>query len=330
MNLFSRSIGRHALAVAFSCAALGAQVSVAQPASYPSRPITLLYPGPPGDVGDNVARIIAERVSQEIGGNVIVENKPGASRMIGIGQASRAAADGYTVLFTDVSLVLNPHLFARPGYDPFKDFTPVSEARATPLLLVIHSSVPATSIEEFVALAKAQPGHYTYASNGNGTPLHLYGEMLSSKAGIEMLHVPFQGGAQMVTSLLGGQVHMAFSTLNSAWPHIQAGKLRALAITGTKRASLVPDVPTFPEVGYPDFSRSGWQSVLMPAGTPPEIVAQWEKAVQAVTSDPQVAQRMQAIGVVPVGSTSSEMAEAMRVDSERWADWIKRFGVQMN
>jgi tripartite-type tricarboxylate transporter receptor subunit TctC len=330
MALKRREFIRRLAAFSLCMLAAGSGTAHAQAADYPDRPITLIYPGPPGDVGDVVARIMAEGLARELGGNVIVENKPGASRMIGISQAARAKPDGYTALFTDVSLVLNPHLFSNVTYDPFKDFIPVSETGTTPVLLVVHSSVPATTIEEFVALAKARPGHYTYASNGNGTPLHMYGEMLSEKSGIDMLHVPFQGGAQMMSGLLGGQVHLSFTTLSSAWAHIQAGKLRPLAITGTRRAALVPDVPTFPEVGFPDFSRSGWQSVLLPAGTPPELVERWEKALKVVAADPEVARRMLPIGVEPVGSTSEEFAKTMQVDSDRWADWVKRFGVQLN
>lgn len=298
---------------------------------YPSRPISMVVAGPPGDVSDIVGRLVAERVGKELGGNVVVENKPGASRMIGIAHAARAEPDGHTVLFTDVSMVLSPLLYPNPGYDPFKDFVPVSEAGSTPIMLVVNAAnVPAKSVDEFVALAKERPGHYTYASNGNGTPVHMYGEMLTARAQADLLHVPFQGGAQMITGLLGGQVHAAFITFSSARPHIEAGKLRGLALTGTRRAAAMPDMPTFPEIGYPDFSHAGWLAAFMPAGTPPDIVQRWADAIKVAVADPGVMEKMRAMGVEPVGSSPAGMAQTLKVNHDRWSDWARRFNARVN
>lgn len=316
---------------ALACVMAVGQVALAQESNYPARPITMVVAGPPGDVSDIVGRLVAERVGKELGGTVVVENKPGASRMIGIAHAARAQPDGYTLLFTDVSMVLSPLLYPNPGYDPFKNFVPVSEAGSTPIMLVVNAAnVPAKSVDEFVSLAKDRPGYYTYASNGNGTPVHMYGEMLASRAQADLLHVPFQGGAQMITGLVGGQVHAAFITFSSARPHIESGKLRGLALTGTRRAAAMPGMPTFPEVGYPDFSHAGWLAAFMPAGTPPDMVQRCADAIKVAVADPSIMEKMRAMGVEPVGSSPADMAQTLKVNHERWSDWVKRFNARVN
>lgn len=310
---------------------MGASAAVAQAQGYPSRPISMVVAGPPGDVSDIVGRILADRVGKELGGTVVVENKPGASRMIGIASVGQAEPDGYTMLFTDVAMVLSPLLYPNARYDPFKDFAPISEAGSTPIMLVVNAAnVPAKTVDEFVGLAREKPGHYTYASNGTGTPVHLYGEMLAAGAKLDMLHVPFQGGAQMITGLLGGQVHAAFITFSSARPHIEAGKLRGLAVTGTTRTHAMPDMPTFPEIGFTDFSHSGWLGAFMPAGTPPEVVNRWAQAVKVAVADPEVITKMRALGVEPVGSTPDEMAATLKTNHDRWSNWIERFNARVN
>lgn len=326
-----RKLARRLLGAGLMCAVLGAQVALAQGSSYPSRPISMVVAGPPGDVSDIIARVLAERVGKELGGTVVVENKPGASRMIGISNVGRSAPDGYTALFTDVSMVISPLLYPNPGYDPFKNFVAISEAGSTPIMLVVNTeNMPAKSLEEFVKLARAKPGHYTYASNGTGTPVHMYGEMLAAASEVDMLHVPFQGGAQMITGLLGGQVHAAFITFSSARPHIESGKLRGLAVTGAKRTAVMPDIPVFPELGFTDFSHAGWLAAFMPAGTPPEIVERWAAAIKVAVAEPEIAEKMRSLGVEPVGSTPAEMAVTLKVNHDRWDDWIKRFNTRVN
>ncbi len=331
MLLPYRKFARTLLGLALSFAAVGAPVAAAQASGYPSRPISMVVAGPPGDVSDIVARLVAARASKELGGTVVIENKPGASRMIGIASAARSEPDGYTILFTDVSMVISPLLYPNAQYDPFKDFVPVSEAGSTPIMLVVNAAnVPAKTVGELMELAKEKPGYYTYASNGNGTPVHLYGEMLAASGKVDMLHVPFQGGAQMITGLLGGQVHASFITFSSARPHIEAGKLRVLAVTGTQRVSALPDTPAFPEIGFPDFSHPGWLGAFLPAGTSPEIVQRWADAIKVAVADPAVIEKMRALGVEPVGSSPAEMATTLKVNHDRWADWIQRFNARVN
>jgi tripartite-type tricarboxylate transporter receptor subunit TctC len=261
---------------------------------------------------------------------VVIDNRPGAGGVVGAEAAAHAAPDGYTLFLGGVgSHAINPNLHAHLGYDPVKDFTPISLIASAPLVLVVHPSVPATSVRELVALAKARPGALNYASNGNGSSSHLAAVMFASMTGVDMVHVPYKGLAPALSDLLSGQVQLMFSSVVAILPHVKAGKLRALAVSSKDRLSLLPDLPTLAEAGVPDYQTSSWYGILAPAGTPPDVVTRLNAAIVKIVGQPEVRQALAQEGADPVGSSPAAFGAFIQSERQRLGEVIRTAKVPM-
>jgi len=297
--------------------------------SYPSRPIRFVVPFPPGGGNDITARTIGTKLTDAWGQQVVIDNRPGAGGVIGAEIAARAAPDGYTLFLGGVgSHAINPAMHKQLPYDPIKDFAPVSLIAIAPLLLVVHPGITATSVKELIALARAKPGQLNFASNGQGGSSHLAGELFKMLGNVDMTHVPYKGFGPSLTGLLSGQVQVMFSSIVPMLPQVKAGKLRALAQTGPKRASAVPDIPTVAEAGLTGYQTASWYGVLVPAKTPAPIVDRLSVEVKRIAELPDVRGRMSAEGADPVGSTPAEFAEHIRGELARWRQVIERAGLR--
>jgi tripartite-type tricarboxylate transporter receptor subunit TctC len=301
-----------------ACAALAIVWTTAQAQTYPSRAVRIIVPSAPGGGTDIVARVLAQHFARAFGQQFVVENKPGAGNMIGIEAAARSAADGYTLLFVPSPLVLNTVLYKSVPYDPVRDFAPITLAATAPNVLVVGPALAAKTMPEFLALARQKPGALNYGSAGTGTSPHMSMEMLKSLAGIDLAHIPYKGTAPAVTDLIGGQVGAMFVNTLTAKPHVDSGRLRALAVTGSKRSAALPGVPTVAESGVPGYVAVQWYGLLAPAGTPPAIIARvHDEALKALQTD-EVKQKLAADGAEPVGSTPAEFAKLIKDDLEKW------------
>ncbi|MEJ8815220.1 tripartite tricarboxylate transporter substrate binding protein [Variovorax ureilyticus] len=292
--------------------------------TFPSKPVTLVVPFPPGGGTDTGARIMAEQLGKRWGHPVVVDNKGGAAGQIGADSVAKARPDGYTLLFGNVGTQsINPSLYRKLPYDPDKAFAPVSLVAELPLALMVNPGVPVKTPAELIALAKAQPGQMSYSSSGAGSAPHLAAELFKDSTGTFILHVPYRGGGPAITDLLGGQVQMSFLTVLEASGHIKAGRLRALAVTSEKRVSALPDVPTLAESGLRNFNAISWIGLLAPAGTPPDIVERIAADVRAVLSDDAVRARFAALGGVPRASSPQEFAKLIADDRGRYGQIIR-------
>ena len=298
-------------------------------AQYPVKPIHLIVPFPPGGGNDTVARAIAERIGPELGQAVVIDNRPGAGGSVGAELAAKAAPDGYTLFLAGVgSHVVNPNLHKKLAYDPLRDFAPITLIASAPSVLVVNPKVPAQNIAEFTAYARAHPGVLNYASNGNGSAAQLAAAMYEHMAGVKMVHVPYKGIAPALTDLLGGQVQLMFGTVVALVPHIQAGKLRALAVTSRKRSPLLPDVPTLAASGLPDYQAGSWYGIEAPAGTPRPIIEQLNAVIVKALRQPEVAKRLAAEGTEVIGSTPEEFGDHIRAELERVAKIVRAAGIK--
>ena len=288
-----------------------------QPA-FPSRPIKFIVPFTPGGATDLVGRLLAAKLQESWGQNVIVENRPGASGMIGTEQVARAPADGHTVLVAITTHIQNSAIFAKVPYDPLKDFEPISQICLSYLVLVVRPDFPAKDIQEFVALVKANPGKYSFGSFGTGSSSHIVGEGFARQAGLDMAHVPYKGSAPMTSDLLGGQVPCAFADVSTATQHIAAGKLRPLVVSGDRRAPLLATVPTLAESGYRGFEALGWVGVLLAAGTPKPIVEKYSKEMVRIVKLPEVRARLYEQTLMPVGDNAESFARTLKRDMALW------------
>lgn len=302
---------------------LGAQRATAQAGAYPSRTVRIVVPYAPGGSTDLLARLLATKLGEAWGQQVIVENRAGASGIIGNDLVAKAAPDGYTILLGITTLVQMPHLQAKMPYDSLKDFAPVSQVGFSADLLVVPAASPFTSLEQFVREAKANPGKFNYGSYGKGTSSHIHGEMFNGQAGLDLAHVPFKGAAPMLTDLLGGQITCAFGDIVTTRPHLKAGKVRALAITGARRFTLLPQVPTFTELGYRDYEPYGWWGVLMPPGTAADVVRKASGEINRILRLPDVVAKLEDLGMQIAGNSPDEFAVAMKRDSAVWGKVIK-------
>ncbi|SEB07802.1 Tripartite-type tricarboxylate transporter, receptor component TctC [Variovorax sp. YR216] len=292
--------------------------------TFPSKPVTLVVPFPPGGGTDTGARLMAEQLGKRWGHPVVVDNKGGAAGQIGADSVAKARPDGYTLLFGNVGTQsINPSLYRKLPYDPDKAFAPVSLVAELPLALMVNPGVPAKTPGELIALAKAQPGQMSYSSSGAGSAPHLAAELFKDSTGTFILHVPYRGGGPAITDLLGGQVQMSFLTVLEASGHIKAGRLRALAVTSEKRVPALPDVPTLAESGLRNFNAISWIGLLAPAGTPPDIVERIAADVRAVLSDDAVKARFAALGGVPRASSPQEFAKLIADDRGRYGQVIR-------
>jgi tripartite-type tricarboxylate transporter receptor subunit TctC len=310
-----------------TCACLAAGATFAQP--YPSRPVRMIVPFPPGGATDLLARVVAQKLGDGLGHQVVVDNRPGAGGTIGSRLMLDAQADGYTILMSSVSThAIGPHLYAKPPYDPMKDFTAITEVSVTPTVLMVSGTLPVNSLKEFIALAKARPGKLNYGSSGVGTQFHLSGELLKLLAGIDMAHIPYKGTALVYPDLFSGQVSMMFDTLSVALPFIKAGRVKALGVTGAKRTPTLPDVPTIAEAGVAGFNADLWLGVWGPAKLPQEITDKLASEIARLLKLPDVRERLAAQGMEPVGNTPAQFAEFVRRENAQWSKVVKAAGVK--
>jgi tripartite-type tricarboxylate transporter receptor subunit TctC len=304
--------------------------SAAPAQTYPIRPIRWVVTYPPGGPTDVVARAVGAKLTEAWGQQIVIDNRAGAGGVIGTDIAAKAVPDGYTLLFgTSAGLTINPALNSKLPYDAVKDFAPVSLLVLNPQILVVHPAVPASSVKELVALAKARPGQLNYASVGLGSPNHMGMELLKALTGIDIVHVPYKGTGPAITDLLGGQVQLMFNSMPSVLPLVASGKLKALAVGSAQRSPAVPDIPTVAEAGVPGFENVTWYGMFAPAKTPHDIIVKLNKQVVQILASPEMAQRLASQGAEPRSSTPEELTKFMRVESERWKKVIKTAGIKV-
>ena len=314
---------------AFAVALLLPVAGAAQ--SYPGKPIRLICPFPPAGAVDIASRATAHELSRILGQPVAVENKPGAGGNLGGAEAARSAADGYTLFMTTSGIqAINPALYAKMPFDPNKDLAPVAALVSLNNVLVVHPSVPARTVQDVIALAKKDPGKWTYASSGNGTSIHMSGAMFTQLTGTDILHIPYKGSGPAVTDLLAGQVNMMFDNIPSSLPHIKAGKLRALATTGAKRDPALPDLPTLAEAGVRGYESGVWFGLSVPAGTPREIIVKLNAAALQAARSPEFVKRMTDLGYNLIPSTPEQMAAMLKAELVRWAPIVKSSGAKID
>ena len=325
-----RAIRCLGLFLAAGCS-LAATTGLARAAQdFPNKPVRLVAAFAPGGSVDLVARLLAQKLGEGWGQQVVVDNRPGAGGNVSAEIVKQAAGDGYTLYICSASLVVNPSLYARAPYDPVKDFTPVSLLALVQNVLVANPKLPASSVKELIALARAKPGQIHYASTGSGTSGHLIMEMFKSMAGVDLVHVPYKVIGQAQADLVSGQVSLWFPTAPGALPHIKAGRMRLLAIAGGKRSPALPDVPTIAESGVPGFDASTWYPLLAPARTPRDIVAKINQAVVGVLNQPDVRQRLTGMGIEIVGSSPDALARHIRSEIPKWAKVVKQSGARVD
>ncbi|HYM48361.1 MAG TPA: tripartite tricarboxylate transporter substrate binding protein, partial [Burkholderiaceae bacterium] len=297
-----------------------APVSVAQTTEvYPSKPIRLIVPFPPGGPADTLARVTGEKIGVNMGKQVVVDNRPGAGGNIGMALGAKAAPDGYTLVLAPAgNLTVNPSLYRSVPYDVGKDFAPITVLAAVPNILVVHPSIPARNLSEFIAYAKTQRGQLNFSSPGAGSGAHLAGELFKSMTGADMVHVPFAGIAPAVTAVLGGQVQLMFAGAPSVLQHVRAGKLNALGVASPKRTASAPDLPTLSESGLAGFDVTSWYSIVAPAGTPTEIIARLQAEFGRALREPDVREKLAALGAEPIANTPSEFAAMIKTETAKW------------
>ena len=295
--------------------------------TFPSQPIRLIAPFPPGGSVDIMARLIAEPLGKELNTRIVIDNRSGASGNIGMESAARSAPDGYTVVLNTIPLVTNKSLFDRLSWDPIRDFAAIGMVATGPHVLVVHPKVPAAKVEDLVRLARASPGKLSYASAGVGTTFHFCAEMFKDATGTFIVHIPYRGGGPALLDTLAGQVELSFPTLSAALPHVKAGTLRALAVTDTRRSSLLPDVPTLREAGVKDFQFTQWLALLAPAGTPQPVVSRLSAALRSILNGQELRAKFQPQGFEPFQTTPEEAGKFLAAEVERYAKLIKAKGI---
>ena len=321
---------RRFVAAAGAIAALAAPGWLQAQADYPNKPIKLVVAFPPGGPTDLVSRVIAQKLSEQFGQQVLVENRPGANGNIGAEVVAKAAPDGYTVLYNTSAITLSPSLYSKLTFDPLKDFTPVALTAVVPLVIAAHPSVPAANLKEFIAYLKANPGKATYGSAGNGNVTHLGAFLFLQANGLDAVHVPYKGSAPSLTDLVGGQTQFTAETINAALPYIRDKRLKAFAVTSLKRSNVLPDVPTLNESGMKGFEVGAWQGIVMPAKTPPAIVQRWNAEVMKALADPDVKAKLAAQGAEPLGSTPAQYGAYIKSELERWSKVVKATGAKLD
>ena len=297
--------------------------------SYPVKPVRMIVPYPPGGGNDTLARLFAAKLSDRMGQQFVVENRPGAGAMIGTEAAAKSAPDGYTILLSSIAThALSPNLYSRVPYDPVKDFAPITLLGIAPTVLVVNADLPAKTLQELINLAKKQ--QLAYASGGNGTPPHINAEVFKSVAGIDLLHVAYKGGGPALVDLMAGRVQAMLDTAASAMPHVRSGKLRALAISAPRRSPELPELPTFAEAGLPQYDTNAWYSMHAPAGTPPDIVRRLNTELVAILKDPEILARFKQLATDPVGNSPEEFAAFVRAELDKYARIIKAAGIKLD
>lgn len=315
------------LVIKVLCITLLALVSGTPCAAYPDQPVRLVVPFPPGGPTDIVARPLAQKLSESLGQQVIIDNRGGAGGNIGAGAVAKSTADGHTLLMGTVGThAINATLYKNLTFDPVKDFAPVSLVAQAPVVLVVHPSVPAKTLKEFVALAKSNPGQITFGSAGSGSPGHLTGELFKDMAVVDLVHVAYKGSAPAIIDLLGGQIQAMFDPIQATLSHVKAGKLRILGVSSPKRSSALPDVPTIAEAGVPGFETTAWWAVFAPARTPKDIVTKLNTEIVKIMRSPDVKKRLHALDIEPIGSTPDQLAAHVKTETGKWARAVKFSG----
>ena len=319
---------RWLLIAACAGALAGASAAALAQAAYPEHPVRIIVPFPAGGPADALARIVGDKLAQSLGKPFIVENKAGAGGNIGMEQGARAAPDGYTLTLAPVgNLTVAPALYSKLPYDPAKDFAPITVLASVPNVLIVNPSVPAKSVAELVALAKAKPGSLNYASPGNGSIPHLAAELFKRMAGVDIVHIPFNGVAPASNAVLAGDVQMFFAQSSAALPQWRAGKVVALGVATSKRIAAAPDLPTIAEQGFPDFEATSWYALVAPAGTPAAIVERLHGEIVKALREPDVREKIAGLGAEPVGNTPAAFAAMQRAETIRWTRVAKEANI---
>ena len=315
--------------VVFAIAAVTALPASAAETRYPERPIRLIIPQSPGGASDTVGRIVAQRLGERLGQQIVADNRPGATGNIGAEMVAHATPDGYTMLLTAPNLVTSPSLHARVGFDPIRDFAPVTQLTTSPNVFIVHPSFAARSMKELIEIAKAKPKQIDFSSSGLASTQHLAGELLNILAGIQLVHIPYKGGGPALLDLMAGRVPVMVSTLPSAVPQIKAGKVRALAVTSAKRSPATPDLPTVAEAtGFSGYEASTWQGLVFPASTGRPIVQRIADECRQVLGMPDVRDRLRDLGYEPVGSTPAEFGAYIKSELAKWSQVIRKGGIK--
>ena len=320
------SAGRFVRGV-LTCVALAPVAASAQ--GFPAKPLRLVVGSTPGGGTDIAARLIAPRMSEHLGRQVVVENRPGASTTIGVDHVVRSSPDGYTLLMGVSSLAINPHLLKNVPYDALKDLAPVSQVVVSPNIMVAHPSLPVRSVKELIAMARARPGELNFAAGGAGSSQHLAIELFVYMTGVKIVHVPYKGQGMALIDVVAGQVSLMMANVISALPHVRNARLRALGVTGPKRALVAPEIPTVAESGVPGYEVLQWYGVLAPAATPHEIVQRVQRAIASALEDGKVRERIVADGGEPVGSSPEAFAAVLRNDTRKWGEVIRKAGIKV-
>jgi tripartite-type tricarboxylate transporter receptor subunit TctC len=325
---FRADIPQTAVAAVILAACTSLQPASAQQTSYPVRAIRLVVPSSPGGGTDITARLVAPKLSELLGQQVVIENRSGAGTMIGGEVVARAAPDGYTLLMGISTLAINPAMYKKVPYDALRDFAPISQVVSLPNILVAHPSLPVKTVKDLIAFARVRPAQINFASAGMGTSPHLSMELLLTMTGLRMIHVPYKGSGQGVVDVLAGHVSLMTPSILTGLPYVKDGRLRALGVTSAKRAVGAPDIPTIAEAGVPGYEATQWFGMLAPAGTPADIVNRLHKEIVRVLAIPDMRERFAADGAEPVGSTPEEFLAYIRAETAKWADVIKQAGIK--
>jgi tripartite-type tricarboxylate transporter receptor subunit TctC len=296
--------------------------------SWPNKPVRMIIAFPPGGPTDLVSRVLAQRLSEQLGQQVIVDNKPGAGGNLAAELAARATPDGYTIFYNTSAIVIGPALYGKVNYDTLKDFAPVALTASVPMVLVVNPQLPARSVKEFLDLAKSRPGALNYSSSGTGTITHLASAMMSTQTGIQTQHIPYKGSAPGLVDLAAGQTQFMIDTINTVLPYVRDNRLRGLAVTSSKRSTLLPDLPTLAESGMPGFDAAAWQGIVVPTGTPADIIQKLNAEVNKALAHPDVRARLAAQGAEILGGTTTEYANHLRTEMPRWAKAVKDSGAK--
>ncbi len=330
MTLAKSTLPTRLLAAAVCALALAWAGAAHAQAAWPSKQVRMIVPFSPGGSTDVVARMVGQRLAEVWGQSVVVENRAGAGGNIGTDLVAKSSPDGYTLLMASGSITINPHIYAKMPFDTWKDLVPITNVASGPMLVVVQEKSPYRSIKDLIAAAKAQPKALSFGSAGVGSQVHLAGENFADAAGIDLQHVPYKGEAPAYTDLISGQTQLMVGNIAAAAALLGPGRLRALAVTGTKRSALLPDVPTVAESGLPGFENTGWFGLYAPAGTPPEVVAKIQRDTAAALADTQIKARLHVLGMEPVGSTSAQLAAQMQTESVRWEKVVKNRKLSTN
>ena len=323
-----RAIG---LACATACALFACSSALAQASGgYPNKPIKLVVPYPPGGPTDIVARVVAQKLSEQLGQSIIIDNRPGAGANLGAEAVARSPADGYTLMVATTAHAINPALFSKLNYSITKDFAPISQLTAGPLVIVATPNLAANNVKELIALAKSKNGEINFASSGNGQSTHLSAELFNAMAGTKMNHIPYKGSAPALTDVMSGQADLMFDTMLSAMPFVKGGKLKAIAVTSAQRSPVAPDIPTIAESGLPGYEAIAWNGLFAPAGTPKEVVDQINAALKKVLEAPDVKQRFDAQGFAAQWGTPADFGKFVQSEVDKWAKVVKTSGAKVD